>query len=239
MSAIRLLYKKIFFFLLELAPILLYAAGHESGNLPGELEKNKEIPKEYRQPILTALSYFPELNTAHIIFRVKKAYTPLSTKPNIAGIFKRKDHRTYIITISNQTVDTLSRLLFQNLTFEEQVGIIGHELSHVVDFNRKNFFQTVGNGISHISKKFVDRMEFNTDRICIMHGLGKYLEEYSMHVRQSMHVHYWRGVDNVYVTDKTHERYMNPETIEKYMSTLPSHLFLDRCQSPDIVKSGL
>jgi len=185
---------------------------------------NKEIPAEFERPIITALSYFPELKDTHIIFRIKKAYTPLTTKPNFRSVFKRKAHRTYIITISNETTDTLTRLLFQNLSFEEQVGIMGHELSHVVDFDSKNFSQSVGNGIGHISKKYVDKMEFNTDRICIMHGLGKYLEAYSIQVRQTMHVHNWRGVDFVNEKNETHERYMNPDTIEKYMGTTsPSH----------------
>ena len=188
------------------------------------LRHNKEIPPEFERPIQTALSYFPELKDTHIVFRIKKAYTPLTTKPGFISIFKRMDHRTYVITISNETIDTLDRLLFQNLTFEEQVGIMGHELSHVVDFDRKNFPQEVGNGIRHVSKKYVDKMEFNTDRICIMHGLGKYLEAYSMHVRQTMHVHNWRGVDFVNEKNETHERYMNPDTIEKYMgNTSPPH----------------
>src|SRR5258706_1444640 len=106
---------------------------------------NKQIPGEFRLPILTALSHFPELKDIHINFVVEKAYTPLSTKPAFRSMVKRKGHRIYIITISNQTIDTLSHLLYKNLTFTERVGIMGHELSHVVDFNNKNFFQSTGN----------------------------------------------------------------------------------------------
>lgn len=219
MSTSGLLSKKL---LILVAVILqLSARGDE---LEDSLRHNKDIPAEFERPILTALSYFPELKDTHIIFRIEKAYTPLTTKPYFTSVFKRKDHRTYIITISNETTDILNRLLFQNLTFEEQVGIMGHELSHVVDFDSKNFPRSVGSGIGHISKKYVDKMEFNTDRICIMHGLGKYLEAYSMHVRQTMHVHNWRGVDFVNEKNETHERYMNPDTIEKYMENVsPSH----------------
>lgn len=184
---------------------------------------NKEIPEQYRKPILTALSYFPELKDVHIIFRIKKQYTPLTTKPDLQSVFKRKDHRTYIITISNKTVDTLDHLLYRNLSFDEQVGVMGHELSHVADFNSKNFLQSVGVGIGHLSKNYLDRMEYNTDRICIKHGLGKYLLAYSEHVRASMHVHTWRGVDFVMHNDQKHERYMNPATIEKYMSETNTH----------------
>ena len=206
-----------------LISVILQLSVRGSG-LEDSLRHNKEIPTEFERPILAALSHFPELKDTNIIFRIKKAYTPLTTKPEFSSVFKPKDHRTYIITISNETADTLTRLLFKNLTFEEQVGIMGHELSHVVDFDSKNFPQEVGNGIAHISKKYVDKMEFNTDRICIMHGLGKYLEAYSMHVRQTMHVHNWRGVDFVNEKNETHERYMNPDTIEKYMvNASPSH----------------
>jgi hypothetical protein len=219
MSTSRLLSQKL---LIVISAILQLSA--RGNTLEDSLRHNKEIPAEFERPILTALSYFPELKDTHIIFRIKKAYTPLTTKPNFTSVFKRRDHRTYIITISNKTADTLTRLLFRNLTFEEQVGVMGHELSHVVDFDTKNFPQEVANGIWHISKKYVDKMEFNTDRICIIHGLGKYLEAYSIHVRHTMHVHNWRGVDFVNEKKETHERYMNPDTIEKYMgNTSPSH----------------
>ena len=218
MSATKQLYKTIFCLLIIIAPFISQAAAIDSLQ---KFAANKEIPEQYQKPILTALSHFPELKDVHIIFRIKKQYTPLTTKPDLASEFKRKNYRTYIITISNQTIDTLKRLLFQNLTFQEQVGVIGHELSHVVDFNSKNFPQTVGIGIGHISKKYIDKMEYNTDRICIMHGLGQYLLAYSNHVRQTMHVHNWRGVDYVNKGNGNgqYERYMNPDTIEKYMSS--------------------
>lgn len=222
MSPLRRLYNRGIWLLIIIAPFMSQAASIDS------LQKfavNKEIPGQYQKPILTALSHFPELKDVHIIFRIKKQYTPLTTKPDLASVFKRKNYRTYIITISNQTIDTLQRLLFQNLTFEEQVGVIGHELSHVVDFNSKNFPQTIGIGIGHISKKYLDKMEFNTDRICIQHGLGQYLLAYSNHVRQTMHVHNWRGVDYVNKGNGNgqYERYMNPDTIEKYMSSDHTH----------------
>jgi hypothetical protein len=226
MTVIRQPYKLFFFLLIIIFPFISKASNKETAIDSLEKFRNKkEIPQQYEKPILTALSYFPELKEVHIVFRIKKAYTPLTTRPDLAGVFQRKDHRTYIITISDQTIDTLKPLLFQNLTFGQQVGIIGHELSHVVDFNSKNFLQTIGLGIGHISKRYIDKMEFNTDRICIQHGLGKYLLAYSKHVRETMHVHNWRGVDYVNKGNGNgkYERYMNPGTIEKTMQEMQSH----------------
>ena len=226
MPVIRQSYKTIFFLLIITLPIITLAANKETTiDSLKEFGNKKEIPQQFEKPILTALSHFPELKNVHIIFRIKKAYSGLTTKPNFAGVFKKKDHRTYIITISNETIDTLKPLLLQNLTFEQQVGVIGHELSHVVDFNSKNFPQTIGVGIGHISKKYLDKMEFNTDRICVQHGLSKYLLAYSKHVRETMHVHNWRGGDYVNKGNGNgkYERYMNPETIEKTMKEMQSH----------------
>lgn len=217
------------FFLLALVCFISFVRAAESTKYPlvssfeedtlNQFAHRKNIPEQFRKPILKALSYFPELKNMRIDFVVKKKYTPLSTRPSFWSMIKRKNHRTYIISISNQTIDTLSHLLYQNLASTEQVGVMGHELSHVVDFNAKNLFQSMASGICHISKRFVDKMEYKTDLICIQHGLGKYLEAYSLHVRKTMHVNYWRGVDHVFEKDDHIERYMNPSTIEKYMQT--------------------
>ncbi len=206
---------------LFLSPVLIRAS-NDADSLQ-QYATNKVIPRQYQRPILLALSHFPELKEMNIIFRIKKQYSPLITKPDFKSIFKRKGHRTYIVTISDKTIDTLKPLLFQNLAFEEQVGVIGHELSHVIDFNSKNFVQTIGIGIGHVSKKYLDRMEYNTDRICIEHGLGEYLLAYAKHVRETMHVHNWRGADYVNKGNGNgkYERYMNPDTIEKHMAVAP------------------
>lgn len=222
MSFASQLYKIIFLLLIASVPLLTEAVEPGTDSLQ-QYAINKVIPGEYKKPILTALSYFPELKNVKIIFRIKKQFSCFITKPDFISIFKRKNHRTYLVTISDQTIDTLKPLMFQNLTFEQQVGVIGHELSHVVDFNSKNFFQTIELGIGHLSKKYIDRMEFNTDRICIMHGMGSYLLANSKHVREVMHVHNWRGSDFVLKGNSggKYERYMNPETIEKYMASIP------------------
>jgi hypothetical protein len=94
---------------------------------------------------------------------------------------------------------------------------MGHELCHVLDFKSKSLLESLRNVVGHLSPRFLDRMEYNTDLNCIKHGLGKELEVHSRHVRSAMQVHNWRGVDYVYSKEEIHERYMNPSTIKKYM----------------------
>ncbi len=186
--------------------------------LKGKYGVNKTIPAAYERPILVALSHFPELTHTDIRWEIRNNYTPLSTRPVLRTVFNRKSRRAYIITISRQTIDTLQPLLFDRLSFEQQVGIMGHELSHVLDFKEKSLLGSLKNLVGHLDPRFLDAMEYHTDLICIHHGLGNELKSYSRHVRQSMQVRNWRGVDYVYSSDSHPERYMNPETIEKYMN---------------------
>ncbi|MGE5108113.1 MAG: hypothetical protein ACM3H8_11245 [Sphingobacteriales bacterium] len=178
---------------------------------------NKQLPQGYEKEAIIALSYFPELKNTHITFRIINAYTPLSTKPIFFSIFKKPAKRKYFITISNQTTDKLSPILFKQLTDSAKIGVLGHELSHVADFQNKHFFQFLHLGLKHSSKKFQDKFEFNTDKICLQHGLGSYLLAWSVFVRNALHIVNWRGADNINEKNEMIERYMNPGTIKNYL----------------------
>ena len=177
----------------------------------------KEIPEEIEIPVLQALSHYPELRDVRIKFVVKEQYATLTTCPSPGSMVMPRGHRVYLITISNRTIPALTPLLFQNLPAGAQVGIIGHELAHVADFSNDSFAESVRKAVGHLSPAYMDKMEFNTDRNCIEHGLGANLEQWSSYIRSTMHTVYWRGADYVHRGDQHHERYMNPATIEKYM----------------------
>jgi hypothetical protein len=180
----------------------------------------KQIPGEIREPVLQALSYYPELKNVRVKFVIKKQYSTLTTRPSAVSILMPKGHREYVITISNKTITALTPLLFQNLPADAQVGVIGHELAHVADFANDSFVESIKKAAGHLSAKYLDKMEFNTDKICIEHGMGTYLEQWSSYIRNTMHAQYWRGSDYVTKGDDHYERYMNPGTIEKYMHIL-------------------
>ena len=152
---------------------------------------HKKLPEGYEKETLQALSYFPELKNITIRFRIKKSFS------------------------TNKTIQKLMPLMFAHLSFEARMGVIGHELSHVVDFSKRNTWQCFRAGIGHLSAHYLDQFEFNTDMICIKHGLGKDLEAWSSYIRNTMHTAFWRGADYAGKANTRHERYMNPSTIEK------------------------
>jgi hypothetical protein len=114
----------------------------------------------------------------------------------------------------------LMPILFQNLPFNAQIGVIGHELGHVIEFSSMVMPKIVEHAASSVSSKYVDHFEYKTDSICIAHGLGYQLLEWSMYVRQTMHKDNWDGADNAH-DPMTRERYMNPSTIKKRINQLP------------------
>lgn len=188
--------------------------------LKKEFGTNKIIPVVYESQILLALSYFPELKYTTIEFRLKKNYTPLSSKPKLLGLLQSAQSRKYIVTISEVTNSRLEPILFKNLNFNAQIGVLGHELSHVSDYMTKGFSK-MGNLllIEIFSKKQVDLFESRTDLICIHHGLGYQLLDWSKSVRKNLKIDNWRGANNIEYKSKR-ERYLNPETISKIINTL-------------------
>jgi hypothetical protein len=125
--------------------------------------------------------------------------------------------RTYVIIISNKTIPALDPITFQNMPPDARIGVIGHELSHVVDFCKKSTWQSLRVAARHFSIRYMDSLEYRTDKICIEHGLGLHLYAWSRFVRDTLHTTNWRGVDYVLKGDMHHERYMNPDTILKYI----------------------
>lgn len=176
-----------------------------------------EIPAIYETYIASAIKYFPELNTVSFRVRIKHAHSPLSTRPAFWSIFKKPSKRKYIITISSGSVNTLLPILFQNLPDSAKIGVTGHELSHIVDFQKMKFGGFVRLLFKHYSNKYQDRFEYNTDKICIEHGMGYYLLAWSTYVRKALHIKNWRGADNIDEQQTDCERYMNPATILSFL----------------------
>jgi hypothetical protein len=196
--------------------------GNQYDSLKTLYGQHKIIPPLYEKQILIALSFFPELQHNKIIFRIKHTYTPLSSKPTLISVLRNSKHRTYLITISDTTNAALAPILFKHLPFNAQVGVIGHEISHAFDFSQKNTFGLIRIGLGNLSQKFLDRFEYRTDSICIVHGLGYQLLAWSVHVRKVLMNENWDGADNIHKL-MTRERYMNPGTIQKRIAVSPAY----------------
>jgi len=197
-------------------------SAEDSLKLLKEYGRNKKLIPQFTLQTLIALSYFPELANTHIRFIYRPAYETLETRPDFPGVMNKGDKRTFTITISDSSTSKIEPILLKNMDFNAQIGIIGHELSHVADFSNQSLLHLMGSGIEHVfSKTYIDRFEYRTDSICIAHGLGYQLLAWSTFIRKTMNTENWRGADNIDHMPVKQERYMNPSTIMKHIKNNP------------------
>ena len=130
---------------------------------------HKEFIPEYELQSLVALSFYPELVNTKISFRLSDKESVAKTTMTFLSIFN-SSNKHFIIYINNNKSRT--GLLLRDAPFIGQVGAIGHELAHVVDFQKKNFLQMACWGTKYILKKGRINAERKTDRSTIEHGLG-------------------------------------------------------------------
>ncbi len=123
-----------------------------------------------------------------------------------------KNRRHYIIRINNDAGRT--GFLMQDLTTDEQIGVLGHELAHVVDFSHRNFFGMIGFGLSYLNKHKRRELERATDLRTINHGLAPELLEWSTFALKSP------------LTTPTYKQmrkrfYLSPGEIRKFIVSSP------------------
>lgn len=139
------------------------------------------ISEQGQTSFLVAMSYFPELSNSRIRLKYKKIRTTMNVRPTIGSlIFNGRENRKYIIRINSSTNDSVITL--NELSSDAQIGVIGHELSHIVDYRMKNIWGVIARGFSYISKRRKANFEKEIDRIAIKHGLGCELYEWSNYV---------------------------------------------------------
>lgn len=183
-------------------------------------EFRKKFPEAIKAQVLTALSYYPQLQRTRIIFRFKKRKTPLTSRPRISHVFLPKKWRTYVITISTETTANLAPILFSKLPYNAQIGVLGHEIAHILEYTSQTSFQLIGLGFKIGNPSFTDQFEFKTDERTIANGLGYQLLDWSTFVRKALNIVEWKGASEELESGNVPEasqRYMNPGTIKRYM----------------------
>lgn len=219
------------FLLLFLLPVVLHAGtgkkpvpdvtdsvNAEYAVLKEQFGKNKIIPAKYEKQIIYALSWFPELVDATIEFRVTNSTGGIiSTRPTNTSVLRRSGKRRYIVMIYDST-DGRSLPPFSGAGINGQVGILGHELCHIVYFNSKTGLGLIGLGIGHISQKYMDRFEHKTDSMDIERGLGYQLLAWKSYLDHRFHA---MRPDNLPPPENQpiiHRRYMSVAEIRYLMS---------------------
>lgn len=171
--------------------------------------KHKILPQNFEIQALIALSYYPELKEAHIEFRFQKTKSAHAARPDFWSIFKPKNKRKYIVFISPEVDEHLECSRLENLNYNAQIGVLGHELAHIADYAQRDFYGILAFGIRYIFNKTIAKIETGTDISTIDHGLGYQLLAWSEAVHEMLEA------------DGRGERYLKPDQIKKILSEHP------------------
>jgi hypothetical protein len=174
-------------------------------SLRTELAANRTFIPKYELASLVALMHYPELKDTKIIFQSKNLKSTMVARPKGLNVFRKKGKRTYIIYI-NDTPDV--KVPVDSVSFNAKVGVIGHELAHIVDYENKSALRIIGNAFGYSNKKFRAKFERATDQRTIDHGLGWQCRDWSYYV------HHYKNIPEDYLEYKR-KIYMSYEEIEE------------------------
>ena len=180
---------------------------------------NKKFIDDYKEQCLLALSYYPELKEVKIKFRYsRRENTTMACRPSARTFWGHK--RMYHILINkNKHFDGIH---LEQVPFNAQIGIISHEIAHVVDYEFCTIKQIIRIGINYLNNDKKKAIEHAIDLIVLQRGLGWQLYDWAMFsMFESIQAseHYKEFKRNIY---------MNPDSILQEMKTINcySHFFM-------------
>lgn len=169
--------------------------------------QHKTFLPEYELASLVALMHYPELKETKITFVNKPLSSTMAARPKGLNVFRRKGKRMYVVIINN-TEDV--KVPVDSVSFNAKVGVIGHELAHILDYENKCSLKVAANGVGYVSKKFRVKFERATDQRTIDHGLGWQCFDWSYYV------YHYKNIPADYLEYKK-KTYMSYEEIESQL----------------------
>ncbi len=140
-----------------------------------------EIPEKFKLPVLIALSPYEEIKNCKLQFREKKIAFSMTAKPKIFSLFRKKSKRIYCISINSDSL-AANAPFPEKLPLNAQIGLISHELAHIVDYNSKSSLSIIWDAITYFFPKKRKKYERATDFCAIEHGFAWQLYDFSSFV---------------------------------------------------------
>lgn len=174
------------------------------------------IPRSIEQEARKALAYYPELRDIHIEFRFKENIRKsfMQAQPLFPTLLRHKKHRKYLILISTKMEIESHSFSIQDLESKVLIGWLGHELGHVMDYQRRSNLGMVVFGLRYLfQKSYLKRAERTADRFAIEHGMYDYIMATKNFILENA------DLSPTY-KDRIKRLYMSPEEIVQMVNTL-------------------
>jgi hypothetical protein len=177
--------------------------------------KGKKFARGYELPALIALAGYPELKEIQIEFVFANSNTPCSSKPRGLDVFKDPADRLYYINITKQIKKGREEILPKNLPLNMMVGLLAHELAHIVDYLGKGSLNTIITGVLYPLPPYKEKLEKKIDTITVQRGFGHQLKDFAELIVK---------LQKQYPDDKYYHSYfryyLSPGDIEKKLNSL-------------------
>lgn len=187
-------------------------AGAQADSLMEKYGNNKIFADEFVEPALIALSYYPELKDVHIEFKYSGEATTMAVRPDPFSLISE---RKYLIFINNKK--NFEGILLEDVPFNAQIGIIGHELAHIVDYQNHNLWGIAGIYFRYLDKNRRALFEKEIDKATIARGLGWQLYDWALYSTLTNN-----NSSDAYRRFKQ-ETYMHPERIKQVISYISKY----------------
>ncbi len=132
------------------------------------------VPEKYKVLFSIVCTRFPELANENIRFRLKNINTTMTARPSLM-FWKRK----YYITINND--DQFRGIHFDRIPFNAQVGLIAHEMCHILDYRHKSWWRLIQTGLGLLIDRHKIAYEKSIDLLTIKKGFGYQLKDWAQY----------------------------------------------------------
>jgi len=169
---------------------------------------NKGLPQGFEVAAAIAYSAFPELKDVTINMILTQEGAPMESTPVIGSLFDPARNRQYHILLNDAKNSFFDPILLRSLPFDAQVGILAHELGHVVYYQELNIFAFAKWGLKYLrDDEFRAAHERSTDLMPVYHGLGSQIYQYAYFVRKdptckALYEEEKDFIDKYYLTDE-------------------------------------
>lgn len=145
------------------------------------LGAKKTVAIELESVFYTAIKYYPELKDTKIVVKSKNIKTTMQCRPRMDFIFRKAENRTYIIYVDNKKKGN-DGVLYKDLPLDARVGVMGHELAHVIDYRSMKNAGIVKFGVDYLNATKRKAIENGIDELAIEKGLGYQINAFSEYI---------------------------------------------------------
>ncbi len=159
---------------------------YDLDSLKAVIGDNKGLPQGFEVAAAIAYSAYPQLKKVKIDMVLQPKGAPMEASMNgWSLLIPGRNNRQYHILLNDSQGTFFDPILLRALPFDAQVGILAHELGHVVYYHELNVFKFGKWGLRYLkSDEFRATHERTTDLMPVYHGLGSQIYQYAYYVRK-------------------------------------------------------